>query len=898
MINNSYLLGLFGGSASALGSAGGLGASAVKKKQPTPPWSSDAAAPEAGGLVRAALGGRRFINEGEARLDLKGASEDYRKLFALYQGLETLNALANRAGVKGVSARELTQLNRRFTAGMAEVGAYLSSTALDGVRLVQGAVASTSRATAGVLKDSAAYVTAPVHEGSAAEPVAAFQGAVAFDIQVKTSNGTKTVAIDLSGMGATPRTLDSTLSYINDRLKAEGVQTTLGRRLIPAEPKTVALNGRTITLPAGPDRWALEVRGVSTETIRFSASATTDAVQVVQATKSGDQLLKFDPAASGAARIGEAHWVDGRVAQSALPEGVEAVRASASGPDGSTWMVADISAGPGAQPIKGERDVALLKFDSAGRLVLTQALGAARSASGYALAVSADGKVAVAGSVTGALEPGQSGEAANVADSFVSVFGSDGAELWTQRRGARAEDEATAVSFAADGSVIVAGRARSAMPGAAALGDWDGYVQTIRASQTYPGAPYTVTAGGAAQFGTTGGDSVQATAIDGSNLYTAGVENGRITVRRWQLGPGAPQLLATRDLGEAGGEVSGLAVENGRVVLGGTTRNGALGIGTVNRAHAGGSDAFVAALDASLTPGAADRLTYFGGAGDDTAADLKISGGKVWITGVSDRPAAAKAEDPTLAHLTRLDPLTGAVEWTRTWQGEGGQARTTALSVSSGGASVLDRLGLPQGDIDQSPSKRLVDATAARVGDRFYISPAGGGRRVAVTIEARDTLQSLARKIEQASSMKLKVTISTVAADAKDLGSTGQNALAAALQKLTITPRDGKTGAVITSGESGRDALEALGLSPGYIGASGVGDSVRAFGLDLPADLSLEGKEAVKAAGEALQAAMSAVRSAYRALAPQTPASATGPAPAYYSSQLANYQAALARLGG
>lgn len=897
MISNAYLLGLYGVSSGAA-STGGATAPATLRKQPTAPWSGGDIIPQADELVRRALGGRRIINEGEARLDLKGASDDYRKLFAVYQGLETLNALSNRAAVKGVSEPELNQLNRRFAAGLDELGTYLSGAGLEGVRLVQGASKSTSRSTAAVAKDSAVYVTAPVHEGGLDQPVAAFQGAVAFDVRVRKNNVTTTVAIDLNGMGATPRTLEAVTAHINSQLKAAGFDTTLGRRAVKAEPKTLTVNGKTVTLPAGPDRWAMEVRGVSTETISFSAPQSTS-VQVVQGTGRGFQLLKFDPAATGAARAGETNWVDGRLSQSGLPDGVEAVRASAAGPDGSTWIVADLSAGPGNQPIKGQGDVALMRFDSAGRLTLTRALGAASTASGYALSVAADGRVAVAGSVTGALEPGQSGEAATVADSFVTVFDAEGGELWTQRRGARAADEARSVGFATDGSVYVSGRAKSAMPGGAGLGDWDGYVQRFTTSQAYPGAPTTATAAGVVQFGSAGEDAVQATAINGSDLYTAGVEGGRLVVRRFTLnGAGAPTLAATRDLGLAGGgAISGLAVEGGRVILGGTTRNPALDIGAVNQAHAGGTDAFVAALQTDLLASVNDRLTYHGGAGDDTAADLKIAGGKAWITGVSNRPVGAKDQDPTRAYLARLDPVSGAVEWSRTWPGDGDTARPTTLSVAANGSSVLDRLGLPQGEIDQTPSKRLVDATSLRAGDRFFVSPAAGGRRVAVTVEVRDTLQTLARKIEQASNMKLKVTLTTTQADAVT-GTTGQTAMAAAMQSLSIAPRDGETGAVLTSGESGRDALAGLGLPSGYIGASGVGDAVRTFGLNLPRTLTLQDKASVKAAGEALQSAMTAVRSAYRELAPKPKASAGGPAPAYLTDQLANYQAALARLSG
>jgi len=155
VINNSYVLGLFGGtydSSSALTNAA-LGQAA--KKQPTPPWSTSVAPPKADAMVRAALGGRRFINEDAAQLDVKSASADYRKLFALYQGLDTLTALTNRAGTKGVSSLEMAQLNKRFTAGLSEIGTWLSSADFDGVRMAQGVAASISKTGAGVPRDSA-----------------------------------------------------------------------------------------------------------------------------------------------------------------------------------------------------------------------------------------------------------------------------------------------------------------------------------------------------------------------------------------------------------------------------------------------------------------------------------------------------------------------------------------------------------------------------------------------------------------------------------------------------------------------------------------------------------------------------------------------------------------------
>ena len=906
MINNSYVLGLFGGSFDNSSWVSNAALAKLEKKQPTPPWSTTVQAPKADALVRAALGGQRFINEDAAQLDIKSAPADYRKLFALYQGLDTLTALTNRAATKGVGALELAQLNKRFAGGLDEIGAWLSAADLDGVRLTQGTAASISKTGAGVARDSAISVTAPIHEGAPDTVSPAFAGAVAFDISIRTTTGTTTVAIDLAQMGTTPRTLNAVLDHINGKLATAGVVTRIGREQVKAEPKTITVNGKPVTLPAGADKWALVVRGDSTETVGFSATARADAVYVVQGagTAGGHQLLKFQTDTGGAppdavARPGETHWVAGRAGQTALPPGVEMVRASAAGPDGSLWLVADVDAGPANQPIKGQRDVALIKLDSAGRVVSTRALGAASTASGYAIAIDPSGRVAVAGSVTGALEPGKSGEVATVADSFVTVFDAEGAEVWTQRRGARAADEATSVSFGPNGTVYVGGRSQGSIPGAGGQGGWDGYVQTFSESQAHVFAPVVATPVGVAQFGTAAEDGVGAIAVDGSNLYSAGVEDGRLIVRRFTLdAAGKPTLAATRDLGQASGEVAGLSVSGGRVILTGTTRNAALGAGTVNAAHHGGTDAFVAVLEGSLTASANDRLTYVGAAGDDTAADVKVVGGKVWISGLADRALGAKDTDPRQAYLARLDAITGALEWRRDWQGDGQQATPVTLAVASNGASVLDRLGLPQGEIDQSQSKLLTVATSVRVGDRFYISSADGGRPVAVTLDARDTLQTLAGKIERASNRKLKVMIVSDTGVAGKQGETPLSVLGG-LQRLSITARDGKTGAILTAGEPGRDALAGLGLSQGYVGPTSGDGTLRTFGLDLPRTLTLNDPAAIKASGERLQAAMKAVRDAYRALAPATTLpGAGGPVPAYLTAQLSNYRAALARLGG
>ena len=883
-ISMGYLAGLFGGQVSV--ATGGLSLGSAKiDKTPTAPWIGSApTAPSA--LVRSALAGSKFIDLRAPVLDAKGAAEDYRRLFALHQGLTTLTALASRADEKNVSAAEIARLEKIFQTGMKEINAFLAKDEFDSIRVARTAASATPKTTVGPVKATNTYVTQPIHDGLLGEPVAAFQGDVRFSMTVQRLAGNATIDFDLAEMGATDRTMGEVIAYMNQKLEAAGVETRVMIDVVPGEPKTMKVGDRTLTLPSSDNSYALSIKGLSTETISFSASARSDSVFVSQAGgKDGTlTLAKFQ---SDTGQVGggapdvptgsDTFAVEDRALTADLSKGLAEIRATQTGPDGSLYVLGEATASVDGQTIKGRRDVVLQKYDSAGQLVFTRTLGAATEATASALAVGADGRVAVVGSVTGALDAGVSGADARLSDSFVTVFDASGGELWTQRRGARSEDEATSVAFGADGSVYVGGRARSGMPGAAALGGWDGYLQT------YSSAGLSL---GVQQFGSAGEDAVSRLAVDGTTLVIAGVENGRAIVRSYDIStPDAPVLAATRDLGGLQGSISGVAIDGGRVIVTGTTANGSLGDGAATNSHSGAKDAFVARLDASLTPDAADRVTFLGGAGDDSAVAATIAGGKVWLTGQTDIISSSSSASAK-GRLVRLDADTGAIEWDRTFLGQDGVVRPMSISVAASGASVLDRLGLPQGVIDYKPSQKLVDSTSVRAGDQFHID-LGGGRLRAVTIEAGDTFETLAKKINSAAQNRL---------DVKILPTDG-------VAGLRITLKPGREPVEIVAGALGRDALEALGLSQTLVHPTGgLRDERAIYALRLPADLSISDKAGVKAAKDGIQAAVLQVMAAYRKLTqlddPQAAAMANVTYSEYQSKQIANYQAALLKLGG
>ena len=118
--NQSFLLGLFG-SSGAGGFAGGV-SSPAKAVAPTPPWNSPQTKAQTSAAVTAALAGHKLIDENAAKLDLAGASADYRKLFALYHGLGTLTDIATQASAKSILAVDKARRPVPLATGLCHIG--------------------------------------------------------------------------------------------------------------------------------------------------------------------------------------------------------------------------------------------------------------------------------------------------------------------------------------------------------------------------------------------------------------------------------------------------------------------------------------------------------------------------------------------------------------------------------------------------------------------------------------------------------------------------------------------------------------------------------------------------------------------------------------------------------
>lgn len=925
-------------------------------RAPTAPWEGGSKESEE---IKAILSGKKFIRESSTTLDLAGASADYKKLYTLYSGLSSLRAVASKSkeildGANPDSITNTTQLNtlrRRFESGLGEVSSYIKDAGYEHLDFIQGTITDKLKSTVGIARTDATYFAKDIHSGTATQAVAALQGDVKFDISVKRI-GTATpfnVSIDLNEMGTDVRSMSNVVNYINSKLKAEGVNTKFEVQRTPAVPTTSTINGKTVTLSKGQDTFSLKIKGDTTEALTFSAPQTDDAVFMVQTVGDTDkkmvynketkkfeektgvqttEMVKFQTDSVGAdgeplAAPGDTFWSAGRSVQNDMAENITKVHQTVSGEDGSVYVLADVNGTIEGQTIKGTQDTALIKYDSAGNVVYARTLGAAESATGYSLAVSDDGRVAVAGSVTGSLptvttkstsytvngetftttkttaDSGTTGSNPTVADSFVTVFNAAGEEEWTKRRGATLEDTALGVTFGDDGSVYVTGKARSQVLGAtgAAQGGWDAYVMGYDNAGTFKFAN---------QFGSAGTDMGSAVTVEGNTLYVAANEDSQMVLRAYDISSGSAVLSGTRALGGmGGGEITALEVHDGKVYVGGSTGNGnLLSPGAVTRAYSGGQDAFAAAVSTDFGDASGDKVAYYGGSGTEKSFKVAFDEGKAYFAGQTEGEIAGTTKiGEADAFISRVDVNSGGVEWAHRYTGKDGEVNPNAMAISKGGASVLDRLGLPQGTIEYRDSTLITSGTSVRAGDSFSLRDPRNGLEKKIVIEANETLETLARKITRAAGFTIKATVAKIAGKPQS--------------QLVLEPATKSAQMEFVKGPTGRDALEGLGLNEGLVtnalkteelfGAKKTNrdDEPKLTGLNFNTDIRLNSTESIDKALKTLDDALKNVRAAYRYLrygddtsSDDPKKNTSGSVPSYLTNQISNYQAALQRLTG
>lgn len=816
--------------------------------------------------------------------------QDNQKLFALYTAVNNLAYLAKMSQRDGMTAGQLAGFDTRFQSGLAEVQNFIKTASFNNFALQLGQAKSSVTSSASVPFPPFTYQGGTlVSDANIANALPGVSATDSFNVAVTKGGATTNVAIDLSGISGT-LTIDNVVNYVNQQLSAAGFNSRFKRVLTEGSIEDPTHASYGISIDQAPS-----------ESLSLSSASATPALYL--AGNSGSALASST--ASGSTTVTTAADQQGRLVKltnlsSGTPvtdfnatqtpdSGNTTAQATVVDLNGNVYTVGTATGDFGNQLNQGTQDVTLTKYDSAGNLQWTKLLGSAGSANSYSLAIDPTGGLVVAGTTTANLST--SGISNGNADSFVAKYDTDGNQSWVKQIPTLATNSASSVSVDSSGNIYIGGQVSGLIgSGQTNQGGTDGYVAELdsKGNISYE-----------QQLGTSGNDSVAATAVasDGS-LYVASVQNGHAILTKYANGDATSAAVWQEDLGalQNGGSIGGIALSGNKVYVSGTSSNGALTTGgqaSVVTASSGGLDAFVAGFTDSGATVSADTLTYVGTGSTDSAGQLTVdSSGNVYLTGTTTGTFAGQtrnANGTQNAFVTALDS-SGNISWTRQYGGASGTSSGSGIAIDATGSSVLDALGLPRGTIHIDQTVDLTATTTLRPGDSFQIKmdTAASSRTATITIDAGETMKSLADKISNAMVFVGKATVAYA---------NGGNALKIEVNK--------GVSATLIAGPHDLDALGRLGITAGTISngattSSSNSSSKQVFGLGFSGlNLSIATKTDAGAARAELLNVLSTIQNTYRTT--NTPAATTtstntqssGPAPAYLTSQIATYQMAL-----
>lgn len=914
-IDSSLLLGLYQSQLAASPSAIAAGnvqaaqfQAASQKNSATakdnPPWNT----PNTNDAKQNAkvLGTTNFLDTSNVPLSAGATTDakkeqDNQKLFSLYSAVNTLAYIAKMAQSGAATSGQLAGLNDRFQTGLAQVQQYLGSTSFNNFNLQAAKPSDTVTSTAGIAFGNFTYATKPlVTNSNLNNALPGLSASDSFTIGIKKGGVTTNVAINLSQV---PGTLDlgNIVSYINTQLSAAGFSTrvqktqqggtttsntnaTYGLQVSPGGVEQVSFSAA-----ATPSLYLVGSSGLATET-KTTTNTVTSAVTTTPADQTG-RLTKLSGLTGTPTNTFS-------VNQKATT-GTTTAQASAVDVSGNIYVIGTATGNFGSQLNQGTQDVYLTKYDSAGNVVFQNLLGSGGSASGYGLALDPSGGVVVTGASTADLTTTSVANGNN--DSFVARYDANGNQTWIKQIQTLATNQANAVSVDASGNIIIGGSVSGGVVGAGQVsqGKGDAFLAKFDSKGKLLAEN---------QFGTSGADSVAATAIgtDGS-LYVASTQNGHAVIAKYAGGDITTTPVWTQDLGAlaAGGSIGGLTVSGGKVYVSGSTSNASLtagGAASIAVPASGGIDAFVfSATDngASVSPG---TVSYIGTAGTDKAGAVTVAAdGTVYVAGTTTGTFAGaqrSVQNVNNAFATALNS-NGSVKWTRQFGGADGVSTGAGIAIDTQGSSVLDALGLPRGAVVLNQSVDLTNQTTLRAGDSFQIQIQGTAARTAtITIDQGESFDSLVTKINA------------------QLGGIGKASVnySGSGETLKIAVNAGNT-IDLKAGPQNFDALSRLGIAAGVLTAPAKGSAsttstqagvTPTFGLGLTGGvtgpLNISTKTGADLARSALLQVLSSLQSTYQTTnkppAPHgTVGNVHGTVSAYQTAQLGSYNLALSLLG-
>ena len=795
--------------------------------------------------------------------------DDVQTAFTTWKALDRLRVLAEAAARPGAGAAFRASANTTFVKGLGDLQSFLSTAPSD--QLTLSFNQPVRRAESAVIKpglDSyAVEVTGKTVSKTRDAVLEGLTGTERFRVDLARGSASDSITVDLSEL-TDPPTLDNVSALINKAIAAIPLQDANGATVLQAdgtpEPKWKA----SFTPTKTEDGWALKANRPEFETISINQIDAPDAVLVATGSTGLEsattaRVMRIDDPVGAMDRktLATISATDRLNPELAVKTTSDAVATDA---DGFAYVLGTASGDLGANRLAGEQDLYLTKMDSLGNVVWQQTLGAAEDASGAAVSIADNGDVVLAGTVRGKFDGADAD-----GDMLVARFDSKGNEQFARLVRAVGNDVATSVVAAADGSIYLGGES-STNGGDAFIAKLDSAGRLLERHA----------------YDTGGNERISALAMGSDGKLLALTREGEQSSLRFLDTANLSAETARVDLGIS--DARAIAVDaSGNIAVGGRA-NDAIPGAQVN-AVGGASDGFVARMAAD---GSGLSVTYLASDATDQVDSLTFSGGDLYVGGRTNGVLGDAKSGAIDGFVARLDAATGAIGSITQFGQPGQRTEPVRVAMSAGGTNRVADLGFGRGALTGGGSVKLTATTGLRENDQFRMRVDGGAMRT-VTIGKDETLQSLADRIRRITGSKALVTTPR-----EDGGA-----------MLRISPK-AEVDIEFVSGPEGRDALAKLGMAAarvtGYDKIDPDAPKVRPggnYGLNLAMSLSIDTMDDAAAALEKIKSAASIAQTGYRSLywddlkANLVNGSIGGKVSARQNAQLANYQAALDRLG-
>jgi len=412
--------------------------------------------------------------------------------------------------------------------------------------------------------------------------------------------------------------------------------------------------------------------------------------------------------------------------------------------DGSIYITGFTYGSLDGQTNNGGGDVFISKYSSDGTRAWTRLLGSSAKDWAGGISTAVDGSIYITGSTAGSLD-GQrhsGGTNAFTSDAFISKYSSDGTRAWTRLLGSSAEDWASGISTAADGSIYIAGETYGSLDGQTNRGASDAFISKYSSDGTKAWTRLLGSSGGSARGISTAADgSIYITGstygyLDGETYSDSG-STGAYIIRYNSDGTKA----WTRPLGSSSayGPYGISTAADGSIYISGYT-NGSLD----GQRYSGGTDAFISKYSSDGTR-AWTRL--LGSSTNDEARGISTAAdGSIYITGFTKGSLDGQTNSGYFDAFISKYSSDGTKAWTRLL---GTSSSDEALGISTAADGSIYITGYTEGSLDGQTHSGLRDAFIRKFGFDNVISPGGSssnssGSGTAIK-QTTDTVDSLSR---------------------------------------------------------------------------------------------------------------------------------------------------------